>query len=183
MRERRAHITNGDHHGRAVIAFAADGNAFARHRRHPAVQGFRRTGNAAGSHHDAHFGSAVDELAVTAALNADHAVGSFIKVHFDDRHAVMHFNLARFDFFFEHVNVIAPFEGILTMRANIRVARIRLKMMGSKAVVFEPVKGFARMLREAVDGFLQGHVFAVGDDVVGKGFPVVLDLRIGFLHA
>ena len=95
----------------------------------------------------------------------------------------MHFNLARFDFFFEHVNVIAPFEGILSMRANIRVARIRLQMMGSKAVVLEPVKGFARMLRKPVDGFLQGHVFAVGDDVVGKGFPVVLDLRIGFLHA
>ena len=29
------------------------------------------------------------------------------------------------------------------MRANICVARIRLQMMGSKTVVFEPVKGFA----------------------------------------
>ena len=68
------------------------------------------------------------------------------------------------------------------MSAHVRVTGIGFKVMRRQTVVGEPVKGFARVLREAVDGLLEAHEVAVGDDVVGKSLPAVLDGRIGLLQ-
>ena len=95
----------------------------------------------------------------------------------------MNGELAGGDFLYKNVDVVAALEGILSVRAQVRVACIGFEVVSGKTVVLKPVEGFARMLREAVDGFLQGLVFAVGDDVVGKCLPVVLALRVGLLHS
>ena len=77
----------------------------------------------------------------------------------------MNGELAGGDFLYKNVDVVAALEGILAVRAQVRMTRIGFEVVGGKAVVLKPVEGFARMLREAVDGFLERLVFAVGDDV------------------
>lgn len=73
----------------------------------------------------------------------------------------MNGELAGGDFLYKNVDVVAALEGILSVRAQVRVAGIGFEVVSGKTVVLKPVEGFARMLREAVDGFLQGLVFAV----------------------
>lgn len=87
------------------------------------------------------------------------------------------------NFLGKHFNVVTAFKGILTVSAHVRVACVGFKVVFREPMVFKPVKGFAGVLCESVDGFFEAHVFAVGDDVIGKSLPAVFDFGIGLLHA
>ena len=87
------------------------------------------------------------------------------------------------NFLGEHFNVVTALKGILTVSAHVRVACVGFKVVFREPMVFKPVKGFAGVLCESVDGFFEAHVFAVGDDVIGKSLPAVFDFGIGLLHA
>ena len=180
--ERNADVAHGGEHGGAVVVRAADYDALAGDGRNPAVKRLGRARDAARGHDDAEAGAAVDDLVVAAALDADNAVGLFIKPEARDGHGVMDLDFAFGELLHEAFDVVAPLEGILTMGAAMRVAGVVFKMMSGKTVLGKPVEGFAGVLGEGVDRFLEAHVVAVGHDVFCKGLPAVLDGRVGLLE-
>lgn len=182
VRERNADVAHGGEHGGAVVVRAADHDALAGDGRNPAVKRFGRAGDAAGGHDDAEAGAAVDDLVAAAALNADHAVVLFIEPEARDGHRVVDLDLALGELLDEAFDVVAALEGFLAVGAAVGVAGVVFKVVSGEAVVGEPVEGFAGVLGEGVDRFLEAHVVAVGHDVFGEGFPAVLDRRIGLLE-
>ena len=182
MGERNADVAHGGEHGGAVVVRAADYDALAGDGWNPAVKRLGRARDAARGHDDAEAGAAVDDLVAAAALDADNAVGLFIKPEARDGHGVMDLDFAFGELLHEAFDVVAPLEGILTMGAAMRVAGVVFKMMSGKTVVGKPVEGFAGVLGEGVDRFLEAHVVAVGHDVFCKGLPAVLDGRVGLLE-
>ena len=94
----------------------------------------------------------------------------------------MNLELALFELLDEHFDVIAALEGFLTHAAVVGVTGIGFDVVLGKTALGKPVEGFARVLGEGVDRFLEAHVVAVGDDVLREGFPGVLDGGIGLLH-
>lgn len=84
------------------------------------------------------------------------------------------------NFLGKHFNVVAALKGILTVSTHVRVACVGFEVVFREPMVFKPVKGFAGVLCESVDGFFEAHVFAVGMMSSAKAFQLSLILGSAF---
>ena len=176
MGERDADVTHRDPERRTVVGGAADRDTLAGNGGNPEVQRLSRTRDAARGEHDTavhlHFVglAGVDVL----CLDTDDLILLRVEVDLGKRSHGVDLDLALFDLLHEHIDVILTLVAFLTDGAQVAVAGVGFEVMRSEAVVFEPVKGFAGMLRKEFDGFAQRHVGTVVHDVVRKCLPAVL---------
>ncbi len=171
-----ADVAHGNAHGRAVVSRAADRDTLAGNGRNPEVEGLRGAGDAAGGENHALAGTDIDLFAGVKArgFNAGDDVLLRIKIDAGKRGAGIDFDLAGIGFLHEDVNIVLALIGFLTDGAQVAVTGVLFQVMRSKAVVFEPVEGFAGVLGKEFHRFLERHIAAVVHDVVSEFLPGVL---------
>ena len=163
---------------RAVVRGAADLDALPGNGRNPEVEGLRSAGDAAGRHDHAALRADADLLAGVDVRRFDsgHRVLLLVEEDAGERSAFVDADLAVLDFLHEDIDVVLALVAFLANRAQVAVARVLLEVVRGEAVVLKPVEGFAGILREELDRFLEGHVGAVVHDVVGEFLPGVVSL-------